>query len=151
MIDICIKCSKEKPIEEFVKSSSKKKGYIRKCKQCARKESIEYRVKHPNKWKKYEKSVKDKKKETHNRFIEYRKTLKCVDCGINEWYLLEFHHLDPSQKDIIVSRMCRNGYSWERIMNEVSKCIPLCCNCHRRRHWNKRNPKEEVLNMVDIL
>jgi hypothetical protein len=28
-----------------------------------------------------------------------------------------------------------NGYGWRRIEEEIKKCIPLCCNCHRLEHW----------------
>ena len=49
---------------------------------------------------------------------------------------LEFHHLDPTQKDFGISR---KGYtrSWEKVKEEVDKCILLCANCHREVHAGK--------------
>lgn len=46
---------------------------------------------------------------------------------------LEFHHLDPSQKDFALStRGCTR--SWEKVRTEVMKCALLCANCHREVH-----------------
>ena len=55
----------------------------------------------------------------------------CAICGYNNCIgALEFHHINPSQKEfgISVTGMTR---SWERIKAEVAKCVLLCANCHR--------------------
>jgi predicted HNH restriction endonuclease len=46
---------------------------------------------------------------------------------------LEFHHLDPTQKDFGISH---KGYarSWEKVKNEIEKRVLLCANCHREFH-----------------
>ena len=46
---------------------------------------------------------------------------------------LEFHHLDPSQKDFGISS---KGYtrSWDKVKEELDKCILVCSNCHREIH-----------------
>lgn len=46
---------------------------------------------------------------------------------------LEFHHLDPNEKDFSISR---NGStrSWEGVQKELDKCILVCANCHREIH-----------------
>lgn len=67
------------------------------------------------------------------KLLEYKKTLKCNHCGIQDHRLIEFHHL--SDKDLNISKMTNHGYSWRRIQKEINKCIPLCCNCHRIVHW----------------
>jgi len=59
---------------------------------------------------------------------------KCVKCGYNKCIAaLEFHHLDPAQKDF---NLARKGYtfSWDRVREEVEKCILVCANCHREIH-----------------
>jgi len=59
---------------------------------------------------------------------------KCIKCGYNKYpEVLEFHHMDPSKKDFNVSSKghCR---SWERVSEEIKKCILLCANCHREIH-----------------
>ena len=58
----------------------------------------------------------------------------CQVCGYDRCTeALEFHHLDPTQKDFGISR---KGYtrSWGRVKEEVDKCIMLCANRHREVH-----------------
>lgn len=57
---------------------------------------------------------------------------KCEDCGlIDEPYIFDFHHLDPTQKDFSIGKV---GVSFDTLKPELDKCILLCSNCHRRRH-----------------
>lgn len=57
---------------------------------------------------------------------------KCQICGYNKCNTaLEFHHINPKEKDITLSRSI---YSWERTKNELKKCICVCANCHREIH-----------------
>ncbi len=96
--------------------------------------------KHRNAW--YKKNKKKQiarqleyRKELARWYQEYKKTLKCKDCGMsfkNRPECLDFHHLDPSKKDGTVFRMISNGKNV--FLKELAKCIPLCCNCHRTRH-----------------
>lgn len=68
--------------------------------------------------------------------VEY-KGGKCEKCGYNKCLeALEFHHIDPSQKDFILSD--RNLIlSWQEIKKELDKCILVCANCHREIHAMK--------------
>jgi predicted HNH restriction endonuclease len=62
---------------------------------------------------------------------------RCQVCGYERCIeALEFHHLDPSQKDFGISY---KGYtrSWEKVKEEIAKCILLCANCHREAHAGK--------------
>jgi hypothetical protein len=64
------------------------------------------------------------------RAIEYKGGC-CVVCGYNRCVrALEFHHVDPSKKSFGLSErgLC---HSWDRIQEELDKCILLCANCHR--------------------
>lgn len=73
--------------------------------------------------------------------VEY-KGGKCEICGYNKNYAaLEFHHLDPSQKDFGIAQSGETR-SWDEIQNELDKCIMVCANCHRELHnpdWSKDN------------
>ena len=46
---------------------------------------------------------------------------------------LEFHHLNPNEKDFIISD--RNLIlDWNIIKKELDKCELVCANCHREIH-----------------
>ena len=63
---------------------------------------------------------------------------KCVLCGYDKCVeALEFHHLDPEQKDISISSMYASPQSWQKVVSELKKCALLCANCHREVHYNK--------------
>jgi hypothetical protein len=59
---------------------------------------------------------------------------KCVDCDLidNVLDVYDFHHLDPSKKDFSFGK--KGTRSFAAIKVELSKCVLLCSNCHRRRH-----------------
>lgn len=70
--------------------------------------------------------------------IEY-KGGKCEKCGYNKCKgALEFHHLDPDTKDFGIGQ---KGYtrSWEKVKEELDKCIMVCANCHREIHEELNN------------
>jgi hypothetical protein len=55
---------------------------------------------------------------------------ECSLCGYNSCMgALEFHHKDPSLKDIQISKVTS-----EKALSEIKKCILLCSNCHREVH-----------------
>lgn len=59
---------------------------------------------------------------------------KCQCCGYKKYVgALEFHHIDPTQKDFGISS---KGYtrSWERNKEELNKCVLVCSNCHKEIH-----------------
>lgn len=57
---------------------------------------------------------------------------KCQICGYNKCdSALEFHHLNPEEKEIAISSQIR---SWEKTKEELEKCICVCANCHREIH-----------------
>lgn len=76
-------------------------------------------------------SVVKRRKQNKLLLIEY-KGGKCEICGYNKNIAaLEFHHLDPSQKEF---GLTGNTYSLERQKAEADKCILVCANCHREIH-----------------
>ena len=67
---------------------------------------------------------------------EYKSNLKCEKCPESHPFVLDFHHIDSSKKDVDISRAINRGWSKERILKEISKCQILCSNCHRKLHWS---------------
>lgn len=77
-------------------------------------------------------------KESSKKTVSKRKMLYdylankcCTDCGISNPIVLEFDHIDPTNKKHNVSSMM--GYSWSKILEEINKCDIVCANCHRIR------------------
>jgi hypothetical protein len=65
---------------------------------------------------------------------------KCFDC--NATFLAccyDFHHKNPLEKKFEIAP--RLDSKIETIMEEVSKCIMLCSNCHRVRHYKENRSK----------
>lgn len=64
--------------------------------------------------------------------VEY-KGGKCTQCGYNKCLAaLDFHHVDPSQKDPDWKNMRHR--SFESVMKELDKCVLVCKNCHAEIH-----------------
>lgn len=71
---------------------------------------------------------------------------KCQCCGYNKCTdALEFHHIDPSQKDFGISS---KGYtrSWDKNKEELNKCVLVCSNCHREIHRGITQCPSETIN-----
>ena len=65
---------------------------------------------------------------------------KCHDCGLKSssknYIVFDFHHLKPERKEIRLADAF--DVSDIRFWREISKCVMLCSNCHRLRHWVKK-------------
>ena len=59
---------------------------------------------------------------------------KCIHCGIDKSYLLDFHHRNPDEKEGELSDFSK-GYDFSKFFDELSKCDLLCANCHREFHY----------------
>jgi len=70
-----------------------------------------------------------------DKLTDYKKNIKCERCGENHPSCMDFHHKDPSKKEVIISKVISKGWGWDRIKKEIDKCAVLCSNCHRKEHW----------------
>ena len=97
---LCPKCGVTKSINDFYKRRGNKlASYCKRCTNIA---------------------VLKTRKQVKIMSIRY-KGGSCGRCGYNKCIAaMEFHHIDPSQKDFIIS----NHYSWaaDRIKKELDKC-----------------------------
>jgi len=78
-------------------------------------------------------AVAKRRKVLRQKAIVY-KGGECAICGYHKCaQTLEFHHLAPNEKDFGISA---KGYTrkWEKIQQELDKCVLLCANCHREVH-----------------
>ena len=79
-------------------------------------------------------SVQTRRKSIKEKSISY-KGGQCKHCGYSKCKeALEFHHMNPNEKDFGLSAH-GNTHSWEKIKQELDKCILLCANCHREEHF----------------
>ena len=86
------------------------------------------------------KAVVKRRQKVKEMAVEY-KGGSCQRCGYDKYVgALEFHHMDPNEKDFLISR---KGYctSWGKIKKELDKCILVCANCHREVHEEERANK----------
>jgi hypothetical protein len=75
--------------------------------------------------------------------IEY-KGGKCKRCGYDKCpAALEFHHLDPTQKDFGISTN-GNSRSFEKCKIELDKCMLVCSNCHAEIHHEEFEKAREI-------
>jgi hypothetical protein len=110
---ICSKCKQNKRPSEFYNRPDRKNKKHSYCKKCFNLYCI-------RRW------IEKKKKA-----VEY-KGGKCVDCkGTFEYFLYDFHHINPATKEFQWDKL--RLYGWNRMKKELDKCVLLCCMCHRRR------------------
>ena len=114
---ICTKCGQNLPVDQFHWRNKAKGTRRSECKSC-----------HTN-------FMKNKYQEKKNIVQELKMSSKCQKCGENRGYVLDYHHIDPNQKENTVARMTSNNYTLDKVYTEIEKCICLCANCHREFHY----------------
>jgi transcription elongation factor Elf1 len=130
----CPKCNKEKELSEFNKNKDRSSSW---CKICIRERSQLY---YQNNTDKVKAKVKAIQKSRRDWFNDLKKDLKCVKCGEDHISCLDFHHLDPSKKDLgIAESVTRNLVNFDLILKEIEKCIVVCKNCHAKIHYEEKN------------
>ncbi len=70
----------------------------------------------------------------------------CWYCGYNKGELsqaiLDFHHVDPKGKLFNLTTRELVGHAWNKVWEEMQKCVSLCCRCHREYHAKLISEKE---------
>ena len=79
-------------------------------------------------------NVKSWRKRTKDRMVQSMGGC-CQICGYNKTHkALEFHHIDPNQKEMGFGETRANNVSWAKLITELRKCVLLCSNCHKEVH-----------------
>lgn len=108
----CVVCGIEKPLDEFYQR--KNKSFRNDCKRCL----LDYHVK---RW-------KSRKIKAISLFGS-----KCCKCNYNKnLAALDFHHLNPKEKEYDWRRLVKKP--WNKVVEELKKCVLLCKNCHAETH-----------------
>lgn len=117
----CKACKKKKPLSAFKRYYNGSVGLRPVCKKCERASLAHY--------------SRQRRIKAFKQFNE-----ECADCGVksnkDNYVIFDFHHLDPKKKEM--SFQSGRYVSNKRYFEELKKCIMLCSNCHRIRHFNER-------------
>jgi hypothetical protein len=110
----CSKCRVFKDPESFYKS---KAGYYSSmCKVC------------------YGETYRTDYNFLKKRAVEYKGGV-CQDCKETmPLCVYDFHHVDPNEKDFKIGGNLKK-IDWRVVEQELDKCVLLCANCHRIRHY----------------
>lgn len=138
----CSKCGLIKDEKFFSLNKSKSCGYSSECKDCHK--VIRKAYYERNKAKEMDRT-KQNKLRVKEMFNEYKSKLSCILCGESHVSTLQFHHRNPKEKDFNISTAVANSMSFDSIMDEVSKCVVLCSNCHFKEHYELRENNVSLL------
>ena len=120
----CPRCKKDVMTTEFYKRRGKENSSVY-CKPCTSSQTLE------------------RMRKLKSKMIEYKGGC-CSRCGYDKYQgALEFHHLDPKEKDFNPSHLKKYTFN-ERIMSELDKCILVCSNCHREIHHELKEKEKET-------
>ena len=80
------------------------------------------------------KRINQRGPENRQKLVDDAKSHPCVVCNI-EYPLccMDLHHADNSEKTVSLTGLTRTG-PYDKLKEEVDKCVPLCANCHRLVH-----------------
>lgn len=94
--------------------------------------------------------VATRRYEEKKEFVNKLKEKPCVDCGIQyPPHIMQFDHVrGVKEKDIAKMALCKA--SNEAILEEITKCDLVCCNCHAdRTHKRRQQLKESKVSIFD--
>jgi hypothetical protein len=130
---VCSKCKQEKLLDLFTKNKSRPDGKDDYCKVCKRAYNKSLYLKN--------KSHADNiKRNQQYSFLKCRQYIRaylmqhpCIDCGETDPIVLEFDHVNSSDKSFNISFGAGRGFAIARLEPEIAKCEIRCANCHKRR------------------
>ena len=129
---VCTKCGRELPLDHFNWRNKATGSRRADCKEC------------------HSGYMKQKYQEKKEIIQELKSKCKCAKCGDSRGYVLDYHHINPKEKETTIARMTSNNYELNKVYNEIEKCVVLCSNCHREFHYlNNKNSSlslEQYLN-----
>lgn len=122
----CNKCGEEKDLSSFHPNKSCSFGVVGTCRVCTNKRVEVWGRKNRKRLNETANARNiRRKREAVNHFGD-----RCHDCGGSyQDFQYDFHHLDPTKKDVNPSKALANN-NWA----ELEKCVMVCANCHRARH-----------------
>lgn len=117
---LCKICGRELPLEMFDEGRHQ-------CKDCRRAYRKQRRLEHPE----IHRAQATRRQDRQGEWLNSIKT-PCIVCGEAEPVCIDFHHINPVDKDFTIGKHGSRSREW--LLQEVSKCVCLCANCHRKVH-----------------
>ncbi len=131
----CIVCQQDLLVNEFNNRGGKRTGLQSYCKECTKKKHRDWTRNNRGRVNIYHRKRRIFKKEV----LVKQSGGKCSDCGgVFHHCVYDFHHLDPKLKNYFPAYAI-NQLSKVKVQEEIKKCIMLCANCHRIRHYESNN------------
>ena len=134
----CSKCKTPKPRGDFYSNKATKGRLASWCKVCTNACAL-------NGYKENKEQYLIRSKKSYSKkkvhYKDYKKGLKCQECGESRTPCLVFHHRNPDEKEFDIGASI-GSKSMECIMKEIAKCDVLCANCHCILHYDLRETEE---------
>lgn len=129
---LCKICGRELSLEMFDEGRHQ-------CKDCRKAYRKQRRLEHP------EIHIAQATRR-QNRQGEWLNSIKtpCIVCGETEPVCIDFHHINPVDKEFTIGKHRSRSKEW--LLQEISKCVCLCANCHRKVHAGLINLNNYIIN-----
>jgi len=75
---------------------------------------------------------------------QYKIGKECIICSENHPACLDFHHVDRTIKEFSIGAFPRKTYTLKKVQEEIAKCIIICSNCHRKKHYEEKKMDREI-------
>lgn len=135
----CAACGVVKSSDDFHRNRNKPDGLQTACKVCRKTQNANWyksnKEPHNTKRKAW---TENRRLENTEKLVEHLQNHPCVDCGETDPLVLELDHVTGT-KVAAVTRLTSGASSWEKVANEIDKCVVRCANCHRRKTAKERN------------
>ncbi len=92
-----------------------------------------WRARNPKKWA----AEKARRRARHQKWIDDFKQQHPCACGETDPICIDFHPLDPKEKEMTI----HTTFCLTRIIAEIKKCVCICANCHSKGHAGRPRPE----------
>jgi len=97
------------------------------CKDCRKAYRKQRRIDHPE----IHRAQASRQQKRNGNWLLSKKSA-CIICGESEPICIDFHHINPEEKDFTIGK--NRNIDKNILQKEIDKCVCLCANCHRKVH-----------------
>ena len=122
----CSMCGKRKKESCFYR---KGKWWQSRCKECKKEANHQHYLDNKGRYLECNAAFKAKRLAA---LAALKEDQGCYVCDEATACALDFHHVESEAKEFDIA--CGYTLSWERLLEEINKCVVLCKNCHAKLH-----------------